>query len=964
MRNDVEEAVYWFSRLGFAYPTDIQRKTFSKIMEHDRDLMVVAPTGSGKTEAVIVPLLVKLSRKGFLSGGSSITIIYITPLRALNRDIKSRLENICAVFGCRVDVWHGDTSYGVRKRIVNSPPNILLTTPESFQILLIKNELRKHLANLYAVVIDELQEIANDERGVELFLSLERLDEMLNRHIRRIALSASINEFDINYIGNIIFSNRPFDIALSKTQKIYDVKVGLSDKNYQGGIFSIEKVVDKITEIVESMSFRQILIFTNTRTAAEELGFMLRMNRKLSENVVGLHHGSLSRIERESIERNFKAGSLKLVVATSSLELGIDIGSVDYVIQYLSPRQVTKLMQRVGRAGHREESISRGIIVTPPIISEIIESLIIAKRLQRGDLERIETHFNSLDVLAHQFVGVAIERSSIDVNDFFRLVRKSPFFENITLDDIEKIVSFMNEIGLIKCVNDGYSMRCQSTKRGYIYYVTTNMIPDTTQYLAKSVVDHKVVASLDEDFVATCNENDIIVLAGRPWKIISVEFDEKTVWLAPYTELSEIVLPRWVGENIPVDRKVSREVCSFLRRFCTCSESSCIEHLLNLYNVDKDLKEFLLANRETICRVYPNDRVLTIELLRIPNENKSLLAIYTCLGSKASEAFSVLISKILREYLKMGNTYKSHQLGTVILTDSPISANDIKRVLNILFDIHEKGLTKDFIVEELKKTSIFKRNLINVARKMGVVSKGSDIKEIKRIVDSLMVTSILVEETIRELLVEKIDIKEVEKFIDSIKRGMKIKIAIVKKPSPFLQEITQLGSLRYIVRSSAVSKELVLELAKRRLLNKSVKAFCMICNKLFEVNINEYLSSVCKTDNPFKCSISCPHCGSKAITIVENDDEINTLKKVISKAKGVAELDKLDIEERKMLEKSAEMANMLMEYGLAFLIALQGIGIGIENSKKVLSKAFDMNTLIQGILEYEERFLRTRKYWD
>ncbi|MEM0026828.1 MAG: DEAD/DEAH box helicase [Ignisphaera sp.] len=964
MKNNVEDVLYWFSQVGFAYPTDIQRKTFSKIMEHDRDLIVVAPTGSGKTEAVIVPLLVKLSRKGFLNGNSSIAMIYITPLRALNRDIKSRLENICAVFGCSVDVWHGDTSYGIRKRIMKNPPNILLTTPESFQILLIKNDLKKHLANLYAVIVDELQEIINDERGVELFLSLERLDEMLSRHIRRIALSASINEFDVNYIGNIIFSHRSFDVALSKTQKIYDVTVGLTDKSYQGGIFSTEKVVDKIAEVADSALYRQVLVFTNTRTAAEELGFMLRMNKKLSENVVGLHHGSLSRIEREYVEKNFKSGSLKLVVATSSLELGIDIGTVDYVIQYLSPRQVTKLMQRVGRAGHREEGISKGIILNPPIISEIVESLIIAKRLQRGDLERIEMHFNSLDVLAHQFVGMAIERDSIDIDDFFRLVKKSPLFEDITLDNIEEIISFLNEIGLVKCTDNGNSMRCQSTKRGYIYYVTTNMIPDTTRYLAKSIIDHKVVASLDEDFIATCNEGDIIVLAGRPWKVISVEFDEKTVWLAPYTELAEIVLPRWVGENIPVDRKVSREVCSFLRRFCTCNEPSCIEHLLSLYNVDKDLKEFLLANREAICKVYPNDRVLTIELLRIPNENKTLLAIYTCLGSKASEAFSILISKILREYLRIGNTYKSHQLGTVVLIDSPINVNDVKRVLSTLLDIHEKGLIRDFIVEELKKTSIFKRNLINVARKMGIISKNSDIKEIKRIVSSLMATPILVNETVRELLVEKIDIEEVGKFIDSMKRGLKIRIIVVKKPSPFLQEITQLGSLRYIIRSSALSKELILELAKRRLLNKSVKAFCMICNKLFEININAHLDNICKTDNPFKCPISCPFCGSKAITVVENDDEVNVLRKAISKARNVAELDKLNIEERKVLEKSAEIANMLMEYGLAFLIALQGIGIGIENSKKVLSKAFDMNTLIQNILEYEERFLRTRKYWD
>ncbi|MDK6027972.1 DEAD/DEAH box helicase [Ignisphaera sp. 4213-co] len=963
MKNSADDSSYWFAKLGFETLTNIQKISFPKVLEHDRDLIVIAPTGSGKTEAVMVPLLIKLTKNGFLKETPSILIIYITPLRALNRDIKNRLEKICSVFNCDVEVWHGDTSYAVRKRIVKKPPHILLTTPESFQILLIKKDLMNHMLNLYAVVIDELQELINDERGTELFLSLERLDEALQKHVRRIAISASMSEQNARVIGNIIFSNRSFDIALSDIEKVYDVKVVLTENSYQSGVFDVNKVVEKISEIASKWQHSQILLFTNTRTSAEELSFLLRTHKLLSEGDVGLHHGSLSKIEREYVERNFKEGSLKVVVSTSSLELGIDIGSVDLVLQYLSPRQVVKLMQRVGRAGHRETSISKGIVLVPPIITEIVESIVIAKRLQRKDLESEEMHFNSLDVLVHQLVGLTIERGLISIEEFFNIVKKSPLFNGITLEDVEKVASFLNEIGLIKC-DDPSRGKCSDSKRGYIYYVTTNMIPDTSQYSAKSIIDHKIVASLDEDFIATCNENDVIVLAGKPWKIVSIDYDEKNVWLAPFTDLAEIVLPRWVGENIPVHRKVAREVCSFLRRFCTCDGLECVNMLLDNYNVDRDVKEFLILNKENICKVYPNDKVLTIELFRIPNEKKTLLAIYTCLGSKASEAFSIVVSKILRDYLKIGNVYRSHQLGTVVFADTDIDTNHIKNLITLLFNLNEKGLVRELIVEELKKTSIFRRNLINVARKMGVISKNSDLKEVKRIINNLMNIPILVDETIREMLVDKIDIQSVIEFIDTLSKDMKIRIIITRKPSPYLQEITQLGALRYIVRNAAMPKELLIELAKRRLLNRKIKAFCLVCGTTFELSINEYLSNVCKTENPFKCAVHCPSCGSKAVTVIDKDDDVAMLKKILLKVKSFGEIGKLNVEERTFLEKFAEAANIIMEYGLACLIALQGIGIGIENAKKVLSKSFDMNTLIQNILEYEEKYLKTRRYWE
>jgi ATP-dependent Lhr-like helicase len=956
-----DKVVEYYAKLGFASLTEIQKMTYAKVMCHDLDLLVAAPTGSGKTEAVIVPLFVKLTNVGFLSS-EGIAVLYITPLRALNRDLKKRLSNICNIFNCSVDVWHGDTSYSVRKRIVKVPPHILLTTPESLQILLIRKELTRHLSKLYAIIIDEAQELIQDERGLELLLAIERLENMLKRHVRRIALTTALDEKNLRLIGEAVFFNRHYEIALANTKKRYDVSVKLSNESYQAGFFSTDDIIKKIIEVIKSGVLRQILVFTNTRTSAEELSYLLKSKGGLEENIVGLHHGSLSKSIREAVERSFKEGQIKVVVATSSLELGIDIGKVDFVIQYLSPRQVSRLLQRIGRAGHREDEMSKGVIISPPIISELVESLIIAKRLERGNLEPLNIHINSLDVLAHQFVGLALEQGSVTLTSFWKMARRVAAFQGISFDVVEKLAQFLNDIGLVTCRKDEQELICSPTKRGYIYYVTTNMIPDASEFYAKSVIDHKVIASLDEDFVALCNQDDVVVLGGKAWQVVDVNYDERTVWLTPLLNAGYVTLPRWVGENIPVYEKVVRETCSFFRRLCSCKDETCLDKLFTSYKLDEAIRRFIVVNMNNICRVYPSDNVLTVELYEVPNDNKSFIAVYHCLGSKGSEAFSLLLLRILREYLNTGGSYKSHQIGTVILTNRSISTDELKKVLSVLIQLNKSGSVREAIIDELKKSSLFKKRIIEVAKRMGIIAKNSSIEEIKRIFNVLLNMELLVNETIRELLTENLDVETVENFLQRLNKNRKIRIVVTKTASPFLQEITQLGSLRYIIKSSMLSRNMIIEIAKRRLLNRKTKLICLICNYVFEIDINEYLTEKCIDKNPFKCPISCPHCGSKSLAVVESDNELQELKNMLIKLKKEEHL-KINVVELKNIEKFLKVANLVMDYGLAALVTLNGIGIGVEFAKRILAKSHDWNSLISNILEYEESYLRTRKYW-
>jgi len=938
-----------FRKLGFNKLTQIQQQAVSKVISTDIDLVVSAPTGSGKTEAVIVPLFLKILNQNSIKNG--ILIIYITPLRALNRDLANRLKNIASLFQLSVDIWHGDTSYHLRKKIMENPPSILLTTPESLQILLIKPEFREFVKSLYAIVIDELQEIISSERGSELIIALERLDFIVNRHIRRIAISSPLK--DINNVAQNLFGYRRFEVIASQASKQYSIEVFLSSRKYQEGIFSLNDVINVIKNIIQLNN--QVLIFTNTRVTAEEIGFSLGKMLNI-DNDIGIHHGSLSRGLREYIEKMFKKGTIKVAVSTSSLELGIDIGGIDFVIQYLSPRQAIKLIQRVGRAGHREEDVSKGAIVVPPIITELIESIVIARRAMNKILEPINIHIEPLDVLAHQIVGIAIERGSVEIKEVLNMLIRLPIFSSLTIEKLKSIVDFLDSINLLRCKDD----ICSPTKRGFIYYLTTNMIPDTNHIEAKSILNNNIIGLLDEDFVVTCNEGDVIVLAGRAWKIEGVDLDNRVVWLSPPTEADTAILPKWVGDNTPVHRNVAREVCSFFRRLCSCETNYCIENLVKEYTVSDTITQFLIENRERFCKVFPRDDVFVIELHNSKELNKSIIAFYHCLGTKGSEAFSLAISNAFRNILNISTSYKTHQIGSIILASTHIRPNDIAKALQHLLQVIENGDIRGVVSQEIITSSIFKKRIIDVAKRFGVISRKSDLSEIKRIASTLTNIPILVDEALRELFIEKIDIDSLKEFLKKIaSRKIKIKIIITSKATPFLLEISSLGAIGYIIKQSIMPKDILIEVAKRRLISGEVKMFCTICYNITTINISEHLK---KCDNIFECHVACPRCGSRALTLID-DKQISIVKNVLDRLKSYGDISKLKPEEKVLAEKIVKEANLIMENGIAGIIALQGRGVGVETAKRILARSTDLNTLIYNIVEQEKLFLRTYKYW-
>jgi len=339
-----------FRSFGFEQLTNIQKKAIPVIYQKKNSL-IIAPTGSGKTECSVIPIFSHVKKT---KEQGKIKVLYITPLRALNRDVFRRIIKYAEQDCLTIQIRHGDTSQTMRKKISDSPPDILITTPETLVILLTQKKMLTALSELEWVVIDEVHELLASERGSQLSLSLERLQLNSNQQIIRNGLSATIGNTD-EAAKFLVGTHRSCEIVQDQTIRNYQVEV-----KFVGG--SISEVADSIIQYVEKSNLDSpILLFTNTRGESEFLASILKEKTTIN---VELHHGSLSKQVREETESVLRSGANGIVVCTSSLELGLDIGSVELVIHYGSPRQVSKLVQRIGRSRHSKNSSARGLVIS------------------------------------------------------------------------------------------------------------------------------------------------------------------------------------------------------------------------------------------------------------------------------------------------------------------------------------------------------------------------------------------------------------------------------------------------------------------------------------------------------------------------------------------------------------------------------------------------------------------------
>src|SRR5213080_199852 len=407
---------------GISKPTPPQIEAIPLIAQGDNNVLIIAPTGSGKTEAALLPLIDRMIRNPDRQG---ISLLYITPLRALNRDLLKRLQTWSSKLDFSVEVRHGDTPAKERRRMAVKPPDLLITTPETLQAVLPGKRMRNHLRHVKSVVIDEIHELAGDRRGVQLTVGLERLREICANGFQRVGLSATVGNPE--EIALFLGGNQPVKTVQIPLNKLTKYKVqypapGEEDRDLARRLYTTPEAAARLTlvdDLVEAHD--STLIFVNSRVNAELLGSKFNMmDRKIM-----VHHGSLPREERVRAEEAFKAGEIKGLVCTSTLELGIDIGSVDLVVQYMSPRQVNSLVQRVGRSGHTLTRTSQGVLVSVST-EDILESVGVIELAREGQLEHTSIHIGALDVLAHQIAGVLMDSDgSLEISKMAHLTRSS-----------------------------------------------------------------------------------------------------------------------------------------------------------------------------------------------------------------------------------------------------------------------------------------------------------------------------------------------------------------------------------------------------------------------------------------------------------------------------------------------------------------------------------------------------------
>src|SRR5438132_261477 len=447
----------WFER-SFAAPTAAQAQAWPAF-QAGRHVLIAAPTGSGKTLAAFLAAIDGLVRQG-LDGGlkDETQIVYVSPLKALSNDIQRNLEAPLA--GIReslkaqglpdVDIrtWvrTGDTPPGERERMRRRPPHIVVTTPESLYILLGSQSGRAMLATTRTIIIDEIHAVAPDKRGAHLALSLERLDALCGRRLQRIGLSAT--QKPIEEIARLLVGAGPESggappcaIVDIGHRRALDLRIEVVDQELgpitTHGLW--EEVYDRVVAHVRG--HRTTLVFVNTRRQVERVAHAL--TARLGEGRVAAHHGSLSRPVRLAAEQRLKSGEVPVVVATASLELGIDIGHVDLVCHIGAPRSLATLVQRVGRSGHWQGAVPRGVFF-PLTRDDLIQCAAAVRGVRAGDLDRTILPDKPLDVLAQQMVA-AVAAAEMDEEELWDLVRRARPYHSLGRDEFEAVLGILCE---------------------------------------------------------------------------------------------------------------------------------------------------------------------------------------------------------------------------------------------------------------------------------------------------------------------------------------------------------------------------------------------------------------------------------------------------------------------------------------------------------------------------------------
>jgi ATP-dependent Lhr-like helicase len=823
----------WFTN-SFDAPTPAQAAAWGAIAARENAL-VIAPTGSGKTLAAFLWSLDRLASTPPPPRKERLRVLYVSPLKALAVDVERNLR--APLTGMRaaaqstgvpvpdieVGVRTGDTPQEKRRRLATQPPDILITTPESL-FLLLTSAAREALRFIDTVIIDEVHAVAATKRGAHLALSLERLDALLDEPAQRIGLSATVRP--PQEVARFLGGERRVRIVAPPSEKRFDLRVTVPlqdmsrpedepvrvsadedaseddlDARLRSGPVGGPEARTSVwphmdVELLDVIrAHRSTIIFVNSRRLAERL--CSRLNELAGEEVVRAHHGSVARDQRLVIEEDLKAGRLPAVVATSSLELGIDMGAVDLVVQVGAPDSVASGLQRIGRAGHSVGAVSRGIFF-PKFKGDLLETAVVVERVASGAIE--ETHYprNPLDVLAQQIVAmVAMDEWKVD--DLEKLVRRSACFADLPRDALESVLDMLSG----RYPSDEFAElrprlnwdRIEGTVTGRsnaqrLAVTSGGTIPDRGLFGVFIAGDKgSRVGELDEEMVYESRPGEVFVLGASSWRIEEITHDRVLVTPAPGLPGK---MPFWHGDAPGRPLELGRAVGAFTRELV---EMSPVDRATRLEtagldkNAATNLIDFLEEQREATS-VLPDDRTIVLERFR-DELGDWRVCIHTPFGARVHAPWAQAIEARLRE--RIGVEAQSMYSDDGIIVRLP-EAHEAPPSELMLFDAEE---VEELVVAEVGSSALFAsrfrecaaRSLLLPKRRPGGRTplwqqrqKSYNLLQVAARFGSFPV----ILETFRECLQDVFDLPALEELMGAIARR-EIRVVEVETaiPSPF-----------------------------------------------------------------------------------------------------------------------------------------------------------------------------------
>ena len=978
-------------------PTPVQEASQSAIAS-GKDRLVIAPTGSGKTMAAMLPLLDRAIR----SEWKGMSILYITPLRALNRDVDRRLEEVVSSVGLTLGLRHGDTKQSERTKQVRKPPNVMITTPETFQLMFTGSKIRELLRTVEAVIIDEVHELAAGERGWQLSVGISRLEQFKGSTIQKVGLSATVGNPDqvakwLSKDGEAIIAEAP---------RITELNVDAIIPLPEDEIGSLELAISPrahatlrgLAEIVTNNN--PCLIFVNSRNSAETVS--QRLQSIAPDLKIGVHHGSLARETRQQMEDDLRSGSLQGLVCTSSLELGIDVGSVNHVVQIRSPRSVDRMLQRVGRADHRLGGIGKGHLLGWEC-DDLFEAAVIARRAMSGDIEPVEWRERPLSVAANQIVMMVHSHGALTIDEITESISAAQQFEGWTRQDTINIAKVLADGWVIRCEEDPsevpwyrwpydvwQTLLAESKKelpeqpklsageeppeelaklqftppkryaKGWISrsgrtrdWVTSHlsMIPDKQSYRVRDAVTRKSLGNVDEAFVLSLNDGGEeedgrlrrFVMAGRTWIIVDADPEQNELLVAPISDQGHA--PHWVGELPPTPADIAREAGRLRRLFAIDLG------MMKDEKVDTIDPAGLLVGNTTLADYPLNGEAMGLlgeivakhfdSAMNIPSERlitiedrDEALVINSCHGSRINETIG--------HYLLAMASTRSGKWGRLIVEPCRISLQipGIRpaELIEWLTETPPEAL-EGILSVTLPNSREVRWRFAQVGKVFGILRKGVDPRRInlQALLKKYRGTPVM-DEVLGKLFYERMDIEGSMDLMRAIQSGL-IEI-VVTAPGP-------LGI------SSRSEKDLLLpnfdnqQVRARlegRLMNERAVLCCLKCYAIRRFRVARYpeLSGGKK----------CLKCGGQMLACMREGLEKQLLEMVKS-------------DEQKDRDRMMKNAQVVSNRGMEAILALMGRGVGEATCQRLMRKVprGDMDRLLEAIHIAEIEYARTRRFW-